>query len=264
MVFRDDMEALRARNESLEVDLELLRGVARERDELEARVEEQEKELAHLKEQIEPLEEKRSRKRRWMILSGVMIVLIFVGIFTSLMNSLSAEKEHSRALQLAEIERTDIATEQRSVLEGQLHAVRRELESARTENIFLDRELREAQEQPPFDLVVLPGRVRRATGQAPTTVGTSCTIEVRPDPGEHNCRVIVTCGETLLYGTEGQGYNICGLRDERPTFARENNVTDEDGDPMFELDLVRRHVMISDGPTPDSPEYTLLIAVEER
>jgi hypothetical protein len=264
MAFRDDMEALTARNESLEAEIEELRGAAREHDELKRLVEKQNEELTQLKEKLKPLEEDRANTLRKLILGGVLVVLIAVGFVAMYTSSISSEAEYARAQWSAETERAEVADQRVQAVQEQRDALRGELRSVRAENVFLDRELREAQQEQPFDLVLLPGRVRRATGQAPVATGASCTIEVRPNTGEHNCRSIVTCGETLVYGTDGQGYNTCGLRDERPSFARDSNITDNDGDPMFELDLARQRIVISDGATAEELEYTIEIAVDDR
>jgi hypothetical protein len=98
----------------------------------------------------------------------------------------------------------------------------------------------------------LAGKVTAISGSAPkVSAGDPCTVAVTPSEESsrargYNCRVKVTCGATILYGTEGGGTTRCQLRKGVLAAARDTQGSEEHDDPMLELDLERRLVVVSD------------------
>ena len=98
----------------------------------------------------------------------------------------------------------------------------------------------------------LTGKVSALSGSAPkVTVAEPCSVVVSPSEESsrlrgYNCHVKVTCGETTLYGVEGGGTTRCRLNSGALATARDAEGALEKDDPMLELDLQRRLVVVSD------------------
>lgn len=97
------------------------------------------------------------------------------------------------------------------------------------------------------------GRVRDAEGSAPVQPGTPCTVEVHKDPDfpngvTYNCRVVVTCGGTVLYGRGSSGYVFCSVRDGTPATAvdADGSRSGQGTDPMLFMDLPGNEVQVAD------------------
>lgn len=77
--------------------------------------------------------------------------------------------------------------------------------------------------------------------------GAECTVRVRPAfAGAQNCRVAVRCGGASLYGAEHGGFATCIVEDGRPIVARDPAPSDEDRDPVVEVNLAQSTVEVSD------------------
>jgi len=101
-------------------------------------------------------------------------------------------------------------------------------------------------------------RPTRITGRPPRTIRRArarraepCELWVRPSPPPEglttNCRVILRCGDTLIYGARDTGYSTCS-RDERghPAAAHDRERSGGDGDPEMSLNWPDRHIVISE------------------
>ena len=88
-------------------------------------------------------------------------------------------------------------------------------------------------------------RVTAVRGHAPVAAGARCTFAVRPVwEYPENCRMVVRCGETWLYGARESGYLTCEVQGGRPVAALDENTTDHGGDPR--VTWRGRRVQVSD------------------
>lgn len=76
----------------------------------------------------------------------------------------------------------------------------------------------------------------------------TCAVEVTPvTDSTFDCRVVVRCGDRIVYGRDerrgGTGYNHCG---PIPSLIVDSNVTEDDGDPAFRMDLASGEVVIEE------------------
>lgn len=96
------------------------------------------------------------------------------------------------------------------------------------------------------------GRVRESVGSAPVQPDAQCTVVVHRDPDfpdvTYNCRVVVTCGGTVLYGTGSTGYIFCSVIDGAPATGLDASGSNsgQGEDPMLRLDLPAGEVQVSD------------------
>jgi hypothetical protein len=92
------------------------------------------------------------------------------------------------------------------------------------------------------------GFVTTVSGDAPASVGDVCSVSVRPANSVRrtNCRVVVRCGEETLYGRTGAGYAHCDVRDGTPASATDMGDTSDDGDPILTLNLTAGNLIVSD------------------
>ncbi|MDO9021628.1 MAG: hypothetical protein Q8S73_16985 [Deltaproteobacteria bacterium] len=89
------------------------------------------------------------------------------------------------------------------------------------------------------------GRVTAARGHAPVAAGERCVMMVRPaSEPTGNCRVVLRCGTTWLYGAREMGYLTCEVQDGRPVAALDEIATNDGGDPR--LDWRGQRVVVSD------------------
>jgi hypothetical protein len=109
-----------------------------------------------------------------------------------------------------------------------------------------------------FEPLEREGRIAKATGQSPQPVGTRCSFKLMSIEGSHNCRSIVRCGETIIYGKERQGFLDCAFVDGLPLTAKDTS--DTDGDPTFDMDL-RAGRLVTGTHTPP-PGYDMTIELE--
>ncbi len=109
--------------------------------------------------------------------------------------------------------------------------------------------------------VVHQGIVTEALGSAIVDVGDACSvvIEKTNDP-LYNCRVRIRCGEEILYGLPGSGYNRCDESAGRLVAARDGYRTRADGDPSMTLDLVARRVVVTD----TAPDFRVTVSIAAR
>ncbi len=66
--------------------------------------------------------------------------------------------------------------------------------------------------------------------------------EAAGDP--HNCRFVLRCGDTILYGASHSGYNACALSDENAILSADDDHTD-DGDPAFHLNTAEHTLSVA-------------------
>jgi len=92
----------------------------------------------------------------------------------------------------------------------------------------------------------IEGTVNAVVGRAPVASGAACTITIDPSDGAQSCRVNVTCGGVTLYGGGTQGYGHCSGDATGAIVMRDGNPTSVDGDPMLDLALGRREVVLTD------------------
>lgn len=95
-----------------------------------------------------------------------------------------------------------------------------------------------------------PAAVREAqrAGRRPGFDATTCELFVSPVPNERtfNCRLVVRCGDTLLYGLGTSGYNRCVLAGGGVVSARDEGTTVVDSDAEIELDVVAQTLRLHD------------------
>jgi len=106
------------------------------------------------------------------------------------------------------------------------------------------------------------GVVSAAAGRTSIVPGQNCDVSVTPNAefrkaSPFNCRVVVRCGPTVLYGWEGAGYTTCLTDRGLPTTATDPFGTAEDTDPIVELDIPSRRVVVRD----NNPESTWSVEV---
>jgi hypothetical protein len=100
---------------------------------------------------------------------------------------------------------------------------------------------------PRFVPVERTGRVRDVSGAASVAPGTRCDVWVTPTAHpEFNCRVEVRCGDTVVYGKPGAGYNHCAVEHGAPVRAHDVDPSSVDHDARLEMDLAVRSVVVSD------------------
>jgi len=108
------------------------------------------------------------------------------------------------------------------------------------------------------------GAVSEVDGDAPVDPGDRCELEVLrverfPDDSSFNCQVRVRCdGETIYGDTDSNGYVFCGVRRGRPEFARDPVGTEGSTDPMLEMDVPGKRVVVTDD-EPTSYSFTLAL-----
>jgi hypothetical protein len=192
------------------------------------------------------------RNRRKRFLFGGVAILVALGI-----GGWQTYQEAKRATRYAQMADSNASQAQSRAANAEMRASNA---MSRTEYVALT-------VAAAFQPIVLDGRVTNIEGDAPVASGAACTVKVlAANVGELNCRVIVRCGDKLLYGKSGSGYLTCNMKDGLPTFGRDadgsarSKATDS-GDPMFELDLPKERVVVSDGP---SPAYSVEIALTAR
>jgi hypothetical protein len=112
---------------------------------------------------------------------------------------------------------------------------------------------------PSYPGVVQPqtfqGTVASVGGVAPVNAGQQCTVALTAESGgaNLNCRVNVTCGGTVIYGGERDrqrfGFVHCEVSDlggRQAVVAHDVNPTDDEGDPMIDVDTGAGTVVVSD------------------
>ena len=92
-----------------------------------------------------------------------------------------------------------------------------------------------------------PGRVTAVSGQAPAKQGATCTARVRGSLGADatNCRVVIRCGGSIVYGEGSYGFTRCEGAGGAIT-AKDTDPRAAGGDPRLDLDLGRGRAVISD------------------
>jgi hypothetical protein len=97
----------------------------------------------------------------------------------------------------------------------------------------------------PFtDLVHRTATVQLVAGYDDVTQGARCIVAVRPHGiGGFDCRAIVRCGSTVLYGAGTSGLNQCSTT---PGRVSDEGTTMIDGDPALALDLAAGTVRVED------------------
>lgn len=100
------------------------------------------------------------------------------------------------------------------------------------------------------------GVVAAVSGPAPVTSGSQCTVRISSanTQGGHNCRVVVTCGGSVIYGHEdarGQyGFNRCTVvpagGGPATIEAHDTSVSPVDGDPRIDLQTAFGEIVVTD------------------
>lgn len=102
-------------------------------------------------------------------------------------------------------------------------------------------------------------RIVRVSGASPAQVGARCLVEViRLRGGPFDCRVRIACGDDLVYGLSGSGYNTCRVDGGRVLGAVDGMETRRDGDPKLRLDLEHGVARIIDR----DPDVLVELAIE--
>ncbi len=108
------------------------------------------------------------------------------------------------------------------------------------------------------EAVVHRGMVTSVEGTASVSEGESCEVRVQPtDDPRFNCRVQVRCGDEVLYGFPGAGFNRCSEEGGGFVAARDSHKTRADGDPMMGWDQRRRLVVVLDS----EPDFKVTLAL---
>jgi len=106
--------------------------------------------------------------------------------------------------------------------------------------------------------VVHRGMVTSVEGHASVSEGETCEVRVQPTDDERfNCRVEVRCGDEILYGFPGAGFNRCATEGDAFVAARDAYKTRADGDPAMGWDQ-RQHVAIV---TDSEPDFKVTLAL---
>lgn len=97
----------------------------------------------------------------------------------------------------------------------------------------------------------LEGRVTLAQDYAGLEKDARCQVSIIPSPhfaqgSRYNCHVEVRCGTQVIYGWEGTGYNRCLTEDGQVVSANDPRDTSIEGDPILELDLREKKVVVRD------------------
>lgn len=95
------------------------------------------------------------------------------------------------------------------------------------------------------------GKVRVAEGVDGLAKGDRCTLSVRPNPAfpassPHNCKILVSCGEHVVYDGGENGDAHCEAEAGELTGARDSRRSAADGDPDLALILDTGHLRIRD------------------
>jgi hypothetical protein len=103
--------------------------------------------------------------------------------------------------------------------------------------------------------------VTSVEGTASVSEGEECELRVQPtDDPRFNCRVQVRCGEEVLYGFPGAGFNRCAEEAGGFVAARDSYKTRADGDPMMGWDQRQRLVVVMDS----EPDFKVTLALQAR
>ena len=94
-----------------------------------------------------------------------------------------------------------------------------------------------------FEIIERKGRITTATGVPAEPTGTACTFKLVPNEGSHNCRALLQCGNSTIYGGDKQGYLDCLFVDGLPNIA--HDAQDTDGDPIFDMELAAGRLLTS-------------------
>jgi len=78
-----------------------------------------------------------------------------------------------------------------------------------------------------------------------------CELAIIPSPhfregSRYNCHVEIRCGTQVIYGWEGTGYNRCLIENGQVISAHDPRDTSIEGDPILELDLREKKVVVRD------------------
>ncbi len=90
------------------------------------------------------------------------------------------------------------------------------------------------------------GHATHVESKATVKQGAACSVAVQPligDP-EHNCRVLVRCGDITLYGEDASGLNECALANGAPVSVDDKDAND--GDPELKLRLAENQLVVGD------------------
>lgn len=84
------------------------------------------------------------------------------------------------------------------------------------------------------------GRVKFARGPTELKKRDKCSVTVRPNPAfpadsPHNCKVLLMCGEAVVYDGGDRGNTHCKVEDGKLRSARDSLTTSQDGDPRMDL-----------------------------
>lgn len=95
------------------------------------------------------------------------------------------------------------------------------------------------------------GKVRLAKGVDGVAKGDRCTAFVRPNPAfptssPHNCKILVSCGEHVVYDGGENGDTHCRTAAGEVTGARDSRRSAVDGDPDLALSLETGHLRVRD------------------
>lgn len=87
-------------------------------------------------------------------------------------------------------------------------------------------------------------RVVGTSGDTPVKPGQNCTIRIEPsEGGRYNCRVVIGCGQYVLFGTKKtNGFADCAVSEGAVTRAHEAEPNDSDPDVYFDVATARATV----------------------
>lgn len=106
----------------------------------------------------------------------------------------------------------------------------------------------------------LAGPVPDTIRQARSRQRDTCELQVRPNTSRFNCRATLRCGDVIVYGAGGSGYNHCTVAESVLGRADDSGTSTTDGDPAFELDWPERRVSVTDGVDPERWTATFELA----
>ena len=103
--------------------------------------------------------------------------------------------------------------------------------------------------------------VTAVEGTASVSEGETCEVRVQPtNDARFNCRVQVRCGEEVLYGFPGAGFNRCAEEGGDFVAARDSYKPREDGDPAMGWDQRQHRVVVVDS----DPDFRVVLALHAR
>ena len=91
-------------------------------------------------------------------------------------------------------------------------------------------------------------------------LGEACDVRLLPNSSDDvPCRVLIRCGQRVVYGGFGAGFTGCVLNANGPVLATDDQPTGTDGDPVLHLDAANLRASVRDEAPAWSTEFDLTL-----